>query len=825
MLERLAEEALRQGTRTHTVESVSTAIACAGAARSIPRESVFCVLDAALEGGLFREDGEGLRVRPFAVATAAAGRVLRRSPELVPVAAADPLDASAFVAWAEREGTITKPVETLLAMAGPSSCAIPELLTLLLATSLPCASQPLRRAVGLLLGWWGHVSQDDVDWRPRLLGLPALPLLAVTLHARRGSLAAGFDAVGAVAAPKLPPVLGSYASALGLTPPPPEEAIVLAGLAAPGLSGAALSSEFWRRLYDEAEWGQWERRYGLSAETRLTWWRRAILPLLVECGDLGQRVLAGTAPGFRSSWTVLSTGGIETWWEAVSRRLRDRDDAAPAAIADVAVFVVERMPRPAREELARLVATVRGVPTRRRLGAAIVARLLGEPAPADEVVRSDVVGELMARVLLDEHVQQLWEAWSAGPFRRLPWRGFLDAGISARDVAECAARGLDDLPKRRIRFGHASLWTWRPGQSAATSDEDPGHQCLRELSNHEDAAVLLVVARLWLDPWSRWAATALGQRTDRGARAARLELAAEVDSTARTHLVRNLLPEEGEGDVWLRLVQACERPAPPVDDPQPEELASWEYDFRYRAQHALRFRLAHALVDQDTDAPLQPVLEMLSALEEQVADFGPLWSTIHDGVGDLVPLLFRAKDLGLPGLADLVRQILLLPGLRSAVMQWSVVWRLATDLLGWEEALAIVRSTEVTRRGASADYVSSLVRFGPVRALEDLLTEEHLHLALASAIVQMRGPAVGGWARRTVEEAAAGADEDADLRHALAQLAAHAIVQEPEESLSWFEAAAPNWPRGLRKEVGQAVVRVLPAGPRRVRGLALLLGT
>lgn len=632
-----------------------------------------------------------------------------------------------------------------------------------------------RRAFRLCATWWAHAPKNATapnaeGWAPpshhRILGASPLLLLAQAATRYRALLGGTLHPLDPET--DLAPEFRAWLSTFGVAPPSAERLDAVLRFIAP-----AHVPDFPRDgdIRDGWSWTDADLPAVHPHEWE-AWWRTVVVPMCV--GADADAKIAGAADG----WSPLtpcyqnSERGLHTWVAAMDRIIERRDPRAPAAVAAAVTFAFQRGGSRIHSFVAAGIAG-RWARLRRELKAPCRECLVAvdprewwdsydKPAGAMTLLEA-----VVSRVLDQDDILPIWDAWAHKNPEALPWRDLVRAGLPVSRVIDWAlaggATGLKDKEDRRFGFGEPTV--------------QPSHRrlALEELGRQASVEALIRLMEEDVPHAHRHAAMLRLQRLPAtSGRAARIASAPRCDFHERELLIRELIPTEDEAEAWTavqgrvsslheafaRVVQTCwGRSGPERWRPLFDALDFVERECRPRKR--------------PSKAQRELVRDMEGMRRYGAGCFG--YQLRRDDIAGY------EEDRH-----DVVRRLLSSDFWAPAFSDWTVagIWPLAARLLPRPEFDALVRREATTLWGLDARpaRLSSLMMGGQFDLVVQFLRDPELAPAAATVLAGLNY-GERAWPRTRVQELLVGAPPRRD--GVIDVLLPAAIRNDPEPTLDW----------------------------------------
>lgn len=727
-LQRLAVSACRRGQVAADrqlllrafAEAVDAAVPRQGRrAEHRPTEALVPAVERMLAGGLLYRRGDQVHPRQTTYLVSALGAHLSGAPsldeELLCACVLHPEWRDAPAAAAEHLGDGGPVLSALLRLPAEVLCQAVPTITRLLATAVRFTDRgDYQRAFRLSLSYWARWRADsrsftlNLTLTPRpaaqaagsdglVSGVAPLLVLALASHRHRELLPHRISPEDVQAGSDLPEALREYLALYQREEISLEQARDAVALGAPFQTDLLLKEEIWCRL-PPLNRSATDTPGGFKEEDYQRWWRIAAVPRLRAEPD-GSSYIAGTHPAMSIlSGLTQEARGAEIWRDAILERLRAHDAAAPDAFVEAIHFTLTRGGR-VNEETLRFV--WEAAPGRDGLRERVAETL--QALDVNKIwSRDGFLGWVLGVVVGEETRASLFDAW----IQAVPalWQTFLKAGLPPARVARWALE--------------------------AERGEEPG-AALMELARSDDLEVLELVYQAGSMLASEEALRRLCGMYSPDARRLRLRLAVGAHMFARLDLLRQMVPQQGEDELWLKLAESAETWA--------QGLLGWA---------------AWALVTPAED-PWGPTLEWLVLLDALlVEDDAAAWAQARplfgDGDDEKIRQIFQrmraetrwgrgvsleelagavhiARERGRPDPRPVVERLFELPQARRVVLGGGTnsLWRAAVDLLGLRRVVQILEEDHSAEM-LTAARLAALFDIGQEAAVRSLLVHPRL---------------------------------------------------------------------------------------------------
>lgn len=746
-----------------------------------------------------------------------------------------------LVSAAEQLGDGSAVLSALLALPPSALCQAIPAITRMLSADVPFSdAETYRRAFLPCLSIWARWPADQ---RAKTLMLggpmnaapPALnherlvnghaPLLALARASlRHRKLLPNHIALEDIQQGKhLPAALRDYLTLLGTPEPSLAEARDAVGLGAPYQSQVLLDPEFWLRLppHDDSV-GQMPA--GFKSEDYSAWWRSFGAPRLLELPD-GEARVAGTHPDHKiltAKWQNLA--GCELWKNALISQIKKRHPLSAQTFAEITVYTVDSGGRWNAD-------TVRAVwdavsAEREVLRQAVYERLLGlEDVPHSSAL---LLPWLLTVVVVDQEREALWLKWSAAAPAQVPWKLFLDGGVSVPAVSRWALETLQQIRKAREEGSQA--WD-------ADAKLENARAALKEIISRGDVAILEQIIRSGDADFSGLALTHLCTLSSAAARQLRIELAGQSNAHFRNKLLAKLIPAASEAQLWRQHVAAREMSPYAA-------LACWAcYDLVAEsaipwAESLACLEVLDALVAHRAEGE-QLFVAWCNRLEFRHPDLAGYWQqlqqmpadSIHSSLLNMAAITSIAEQAGTISTRPLVEAIMFKPALRRNVLGGNYIplWLSALRHFGNDQVISyLVEDHEILSPHHGTQL--RLQAFTPeahVELLRSLL--QHPILAESAAAVL----AANSYRNQQARLSAAldslpsyfVSKPQPDWHPIAVPLLLEYVRCAPEASMDWLKVKLAGSSKTLRRALWSKLVPRFSAGQSRARALTEYFST
>lgn len=688
--------------------------------------------------------------------------------------------------------------------------AIPTI-TRILRSDAPYSDGVLwTRAFRMCATWWAHAPKN-----PGAAGTPPPPaterfdavspsLLLAQAAVKHASLLPGVLSPLSVAT-DLPSALRRWLAIHSVGPAEGTNLDAVLRFVAPSHAGRFPAVPDMRTAVN---WGDTEVP-GLAPQDWERWWRTVLVPLWRK-HPLGEGFIAGTVDGSSPTWggSQNTDGGLKIWTGALMARIAAGDPAAVSTTCRAIVFAFER--GGSRLHTALVACARHWTRIRTALRGELLAAMTSlRPATWWESKEAFGTGEsllsvVLDRVLLPDQVDALWSAWATVKADSVPWRAFVNAGISRAAVVEWAlnrgAQGLKPVADESLVHALHN----RPSKYRKSLRLE----LIEELANSGDVGAAIAIFAGPTPHETRWRLrTSIDALGPIDFRRERIEAALTAGTIYRGPLIENLLPTEDDADLWARIVLSCPTVA--------ERLG----------------RVAQWCAGQVGADRWEPFVEILDATEAE-------WASLPGHIDDRT--LTQAQDFqmyggtwisrqvarkDLPGPEDrheVVRRLLGSPTWAPSFLGWDSggLWALALQILPADQfrGLLVRDLRSPWGHDSRPARLGALMVGGQFELVVSLLSDPELGPAAASVLSGLRFGDVG-WPLTKLAELISTRPFQVD--GLIDQLTILALRHQPSQAVEWVAERLRGLPVEVAVRWWEILLPTMPVCPARSRALGL----